>query len=108
MPRGGARPGAGRKTKAVRDAVEACEIAAKNSSGDLSPLDFMLALMRDEQQDVKLRMAMAQAAAPYIHAKPGDVPKGKKEQAQEAAQEIAATGKYAPRGTPKLVVNNKG
>lgn len=32
--------------------------------------------------------------------------KGKKEQAQEAAQEIAASGKFAPRRAPKLVVNN--
>jgi hypothetical protein len=106
MPRGGARPGAGRKSKAVNDAVQACEIAAKRSGGELTPLDFMLALMRDEKQDMKLRVAMAQAAAPYIHAKPGDAPKGKKEQAQEAAAEIAAGGKFAPRGVPKLVVNN--
>lgn len=106
MPRGGARPGAGRKPKAVSDAVKACEIAAKRSGGDLTPLDFMLALMRDDKQDIKLRMAMAQAAAPFIHAKPGDVAKGKKEQQQEAAEEIAAGGKFAPRGTPKLVVSN--
>lgn len=106
MPRGGARPGAGRKSKAVTDAVKACEIAAKRSKGDMSPLDFMLAIMRDEDQDVKLRTAMAQAAAPYIHAKPGDAPKGKKEQQLEAAQEIAAGGKFAPRRAPKLVVDN--
>lgn len=108
MARGGARPGAGRKPKAISDAVQACEIAAKRSKGDMTPLDFMLALMRDEEQDVKLRMAMAQAAAPYIHAKPGDAPKGKKEAAQEAASEIASAGKFAPRGTPKLVVSNGG
>lgn len=107
MARGGARPGAGRKPKAVSDAVKACEIAAKRSKGDMSPLDFMLALMRDEEQDMKLRMAMAQAAAPYVHAKMADAPKGKKEQAQEAASEIASEGKFAPRRTPKLVVNNR-
>lgn len=106
MPRGGARPGAGRKTKAVSDAVKACEIAAKKSNGDMTPLDFMLALMRDEKQDVKLRMAMAQAAAPYLHAKPSDTPKGKKEQAQDEASEIASGGKFAPRHAAKLVVNN--
>ena len=86
MPRGGARPGAGRKTKAVRDAIDACEIAAKRSKGQMSPLDFMLAVMRDDEQDIKLRTAMAQAAAPYIHSKPGDVRVGKKEQAEQAAQ----------------------
>lgn len=106
MPRGGARPGAGRKSKAVTEAVAACEIAARKSSGDLTPLDFMLALMRDEDQDLKLRTAMAQAAAPYIHVKPGDVAKGKKEQQQEEATEIASGGKFAPRRSPKLVVSN--
>lgn len=106
MPRGGARPGAGRKSKAVKDAVEACEIAAKRSGGDMTPLDFMLALMRDKQQDLKLRMAMAQAAAPYVHPKKADAAKGKKEQRQETASEIASEGKFAPRKAPKLVVNN--
>ena len=90
MPRGGARPGAGRKTKAVRDAIDACEIAAKRSKGEMSPLDFMLAVMRDEEQEIKLRTAMAQAAAPYIHAKPADGKLGKKEQAEVAAQSAGA------------------
>lgn len=104
MPRGGARPGAGRKTKAVSDAVKACEIAARKDQSGLTPLDFMLALMRDEQQDVKLRMAMAQAAAPYVHAKPSDQPKGKKEQKQEAAEQSA--NKFAVPQAPKLAVDN--
>lgn len=91
MPRGGARPGAGRKTKAVRDAIDACESAAKKSvNKGMTPLDFMLAVMRDEQKDIKLRTAMAQAAAPYIHAKPGDAKLGKKEQAEADAQTAGA------------------
>lgn len=90
MPRGGARPGAGRKAKAVRDAITACEVAAKRSKGEMSPLDFMLAVMRDDEQDIKLRTAMAQAAAPYIHAKPSDVKLGKKEQADADAQTAGA------------------
>ena len=105
MPRGGSRPGAGRKPKAVSDAVKACEIAAKRSKGDLTPLDFMLALMRDEEQDIKLRTAMAQAAAPYVHAKMADAAKGKKEEKQEAAEKAA--GKFAVPSAPKLVVSNK-
>lgn len=32
--------------------------------------------------------------------------KGKKEKAQDAAQEIASGGRFAPRRTPKLVVDN--
>ena len=107
MPRGGARPGAGRKTKAVRDAIDACEAAAKKSdNAGMTPLDFMLATMRDEGQDIKLRTAMAQAAAPYVHAKPGDGPKGKKEEKQDAAEQ-AAQGKFAVPQSPKLVVDNR-
>ena len=34
-----------------------------------SPLEFMLRMMRDEEVDNNLRMDMAKAAAPYIHAK---------------------------------------
>jgi hypothetical protein len=90
----------------VSDAVKACEIAAKRSKGDMTPLDFMLALMRDDDQDIKLRTAMAQAAAPYVHARMADSTKGKKEQQQDAASEIASGGKFAPRQSPKLVVSN--
>lgn len=90
MPRGGARPGCGRKTKAVRDAIEACQVSAKRSNGEMTPLDFMLAVMRDAEQDIRLRTAMAQAAAPYIHAKPSDAAKGKKEQAAEDAVSAGA------------------
>ena len=56
----------------------------------MTPLDFMLAVMRDDDQDIKLRTAMAQAAAPYIHAKPGDAKLGKKEQAEADAQTAGA------------------
>lgn len=107
MPRGGARPGAGRKTKAVSDAIKACEAAArKPGNSDLTPLDFMLAMMRDETQDDKIRMAMAQAAAPYVHARASDVAKGKKEEKQDAA-DAAASGKFAVPQSPKLVVDNR-
>lgn len=107
MPRGGARPGAGRKTKAVSDAIKACEAAAKKAyNKDMTPLDFMLATMRDGEQDIRIRMAMAQAAAPYVHGKAADQVKGKKEERQDAAEK-AATGKFAVPSAPKLVVDNK-
>ena len=37
------------------------------TSGEQSPLDFLLALMRDDTNDVQLRLLAAKAAAPYIH-----------------------------------------
>ena len=109
MPRGGARPGAGRKKGGTAAAVAATKPRAINrdaKAAGMTPLAYMLSVMNDREADETRRDRMAQAAAPYVHAKADDTAKGKKEQAQEAAQEIAASGKFAPRRAPKLVVNN--
>jgi hypothetical protein len=62
---GGARPNSGRKrgspnrvTQAQRDAIIA--------SG-LTPLDYLLSVLRNEEMDVHTRMDAAKAAAPYVH-----------------------------------------
>jgi hypothetical protein len=36
-------------------------------AGAQSPLDFLLDVMRDDSNDVQLRVMAAKAAAPYIH-----------------------------------------
>jgi hypothetical protein len=38
-------------------------------SEGISPLDYLLGLMRDESQEQSVRMDAAKAAAPYVHAK---------------------------------------
>jgi hypothetical protein len=89
MSRGGPRPGAGRKTKAVAAIIAADNpkrIAKIAKSVGLTPLEYMLGVMNDAEADAARRDRMAQAAAPYVHAKPGGVPKGKKEQAEDDAQ----------------------
>jgi hypothetical protein len=43
------------------------EIAERSIAEGLSPLQYMLAVMRDEQADVRRRDEMAKAAAPYVH-----------------------------------------
>ena len=65
--RGGARPGAGRPKGSVAkiDKIAREQAAA---SGEL-PLSFMLRIMRDEEQPIERRMAMAVSAAPFCHAK---------------------------------------
>lgn len=96
MSKTGYRPGAGRPkgSKTVRakalDKLPADIRSAARKSG-VTPLDFMLAVMNDEEQDMSLRSRMAIAAAPFVHPKPGDQPKGKKEQAVEEAA-TAGTG----------------
>jgi hypothetical protein len=54
---------------AQRQAIEA--------SG-LTPLDFMLAVMRDEQAPLDLRFEAAKSAAPYVHAKLASIEHGGK------------------------------
>ncbi len=63
--RGGRRKGTPNKATAAREA----EIAASG----MTPLDFMLSVLRDENASIKERMWAAVAAAPYCHAKPRPV-----------------------------------
>jgi len=65
--KGGARPGSGRK-KGSPNKVTAEKRAAIAASG-LTPLDYMLTVMRDETEEVQRRLSAAQSAAPYVHAK---------------------------------------
>jgi hypothetical protein len=41
----------------------------KAQKGGIMPLDFMLKQMRDEKNDLAVRMAAAQSAAPYVHSR---------------------------------------
>jgi len=43
------------------------EIADKAAASGITPLEYMLAVMRDEQADPERRGEMARAAAPYMH-----------------------------------------
>ena len=63
MPRGGKRPGAGRKA-GVPNKVTAAREAEIKASG-LTPLDYMLGILRDKKQPAERRDDMARAAAPY-------------------------------------------
>lgn len=60
MPRGGARPGAGRKPK-ISQPLKAY------IGPEGMPLDYMLAVLRDPEIDPRRRDRMAEAAAPYVH-----------------------------------------
>jgi hypothetical protein len=70
MPSGGARQGAGRK-KGSQSAktLKRAEIARKALDNGLTPLDYMLSILRDETQDQAARIEVAKAAAPYVHPK---------------------------------------
>lgn len=62
---GGVRPGAGRP-KGARNKATAKREAEISASG-LTPLDYMLGLLRDASNDPLTRFEAAKAAAPYVH-----------------------------------------
>lgn len=122
MSRGGARVGAGRPKKGeTRVNVPRAKSAGTRASPEpkleapaaqepttgKTPLQFMLDMMLDTAVDERLRCQMAVAAAPYMHAKKGEVGSGKKdEQADKAKQ--AAQGRFRPAAPPlKLVAQRK-
>jgi hypothetical protein len=65
--RGGKREGAGRRPGSVAR-IDA-EARQKAFAGGLTPLDYLLSIMRDENEDKRQRIDAAKAAAPYCHAR---------------------------------------
>lgn len=71
MPRGGKREGAGRKAGQSTKLNE--EARKKALASGISPLDYLLQVMREEENDAKRRDWAAAAAAPYVHARRASV-----------------------------------
>ncbi len=67
MSAGGARPGAGRP-RGRRSSKSVEQLAAIAGTG-LTPLEYLLNMMRDERQTEEKRLDAAKAAAPYVHPK---------------------------------------
>ena len=67
MARGGKREGAGRKPGAINKATREQRKAVKESG--LTPLDYLLSVLRDETAERHERVDAAHKAAPYVHAK---------------------------------------
>src|SRR5437588_10741250 len=64
--RGGRQRGTPNKKTLLKNAV----FLAAAGEPNRSPLEFMLALMRDPQAPLDLRIEMAATAAPFVHARP--------------------------------------
>ena len=66
--RGGKRDGAGRPAgsanKRTRDIANALA-----SDGDLTPVEYLMSVMRDINEERRVRVNAAIAAAPYMHAR---------------------------------------
>jgi hypothetical protein len=68
--RGGRQPGTPNKKTALINAA----FDAATSNPDLSPLDFLLEVMRDSSISPDQRIKAALAALPYVHSKPERAP----------------------------------
>jgi hypothetical protein len=67
MARGGKRDGAGRKAGTINKA--SAEKRAEITASGLTPLDYMLEVLRDVRQPDDRRAWAAEKAAPYVHPK---------------------------------------
>lgn len=65
---GGARAGAGRPRGSVSS--RSVDVVAKAMAEGISPVEFMLNLMRDEKADAKSRAWAAEKVAPFVHPRP--------------------------------------
>jgi hypothetical protein len=65
--KGGARPGAGRKKSVPNKRTR--ELQVRVEASGLSPLDYMLTVMRDKKAAPMLRFEAAKQAAPYVHSR---------------------------------------
>src|ERR1700726_515010 len=86
--RGGRQRGTPNKKTALMNA--AIDAAAANPA--ISPLDFLLGIMRDPNASSELRIRAAAQAAPFIHAKPGTARPG---DPAGTAKLIDGTGAFA-------------
>lgn len=65
MARGGTRPGAGRKAGTPNKASVERQKAVEESG--LTPLEYMLSVLRNEGETMENRCWAAEKAAPYVH-----------------------------------------
>jgi hypothetical protein len=66
MPRPKGLPKTGGRTKGGVDKIKREAILAAQG---ITPLDYMLGIVRNEQEDKTVRLDAAKAAAPYVHAR---------------------------------------
>lgn len=92
------KPNTEKQSKPKRDIPD--EIKQEAENAEMTPLDYMLKIMRDEKEDKKRRDTMAYWAAPYCHKKAGES-KGKKRELGDRAKE-AGSGKFSAGKKPQL------
>lgn len=75
MQNGGRREGAGRPKGSGNRAIAAA-LREEILAGGESPLEFLMGLMWNDQEEKAVRIDAAKAAAPYLHAKLANIAVG--------------------------------
>jgi hypothetical protein len=65
MAKGGKRPGAGRPNGAKSRKTR--EVAVQSAAQGITPLEYMMQVMRNKRLPASRRDEMAKSAAPYMH-----------------------------------------
>ncbi|HOX15835.1 MAG TPA: hypothetical protein PLP18_06885 [Smithellaceae bacterium] len=103
MAKGGYRVGAGRP-KGSRNKTRyetPADIQSAAAYENMTPLEYMLKVMRDPREDSDRRARMAIAACPFCHIRKGEG-NGKADKISRA--KIAGAGKFAPGRAPLKLV----
>ncbi|MDD5007228.1 MAG: hypothetical protein PHU49_03640 [Syntrophorhabdaceae bacterium] len=74
------------------------DIQANAAAENLTPLEYMLKVMRDPNEDKDRRARMAIAAAPFVHPRKGEGQGKKNDKADRAVK--AGQGRFSPSKTP--------
>lgn len=77
MARGGTRLGAGRKKGSLNEKTR--EIAEAAAQDGVTPLEYMLNVLRDEKADDQTKRWAAEKAAPYVHPRLNSIDIGNKD-----------------------------
>jgi hypothetical protein len=96
MPHGGKRDGAGRKAGAVTERSR--EIADGAISAGVTPLEYMLRVLRGQDTTIERRDWAAEKAAPYVHARLANV--NAKHDVTDALAELLKAVDGRTRGLP--------
>ena len=109
--KGGYRAGAGRpkgstKVKARKPTKGdiPVDIVTGAVSENLAPLEYMLQIMNDPNEDMDRRFRAAIAAAPFVHPRKGE---GSGREDKKERAKAAGGGKFAPGRPPLSIVRNK-
>jgi len=78
MPRPSGLPKTGGRKKGTPNKKTQEQIEAVKSDG-ITPLEYLLQVMRDEGREPNVRIDAAKAAAPYVHAKLSSVELGNRD-----------------------------